>query len=346
MIHIVKKGAPQFKANLHCHSTYSDGMLEPETLKRIYKEHGYSVLAITDHEYVRDHSAMSEEDFLMITGYEVFIRPNDGRFSRYNPELHVNLLAKDPHNVAFVNYNEQYGRYYKDPVERANILKVGSERPREYTPEYINEFVQTAKQYGYLCTHNHPFWSREEWDMVSQYEGFLSMEMCNYGAQMINGLEYNGQLYEHLLRKGKRLFCHSADDNHNKEPLDHPKSDSFGGFTMIMAEELTYPAIIDALEKGEFYSSMGPQIHELYIDGKHVHIETDPVKQIVMNNSGKWAQMIMGDKEHPVTSADFEINEEWPYIRFTVTDFDGRSADTRGIFKDEYEQQLNTKADA
>ena len=50
MLEIIKKGQPQFKANLHSHSTLSDGKLSPAELKKIYKEHGYSVLAVTDHD--------------------------------------------------------------------------------------------------------------------------------------------------------------------------------------------------------------------------------------------------------------------------------------------------------
>ncbi len=332
MIEIIKKGSPQHKANLHSHSTLSDGKMMPAELKKLYKERGYSVLAITDHEYPCDHSALSENDFLMLTGYEASI--SSGEASAFSPLIHINLFAKDPHNTTYIGAAEPYSNWYKDAVKE-KLRKVGPEGKREYTPAYINEFIRTAKENGYICAHNHPYWSMEAWDAVAQYEGFFSMEIFNLGSSILNGLEYNGQLYEHLLRKGKRLFCHSADDNHNIAPLDHPKSDSFGGFTMILAEELTYPAVFEALEKGKFYSSMGPKIHALYIDGDHVHIETDPVKQIVMHNGGRKTQFLMGDREKPVTSADFTIAEGSPFVRLTATDFEGRSADTRGIFMDE-----------
>ena len=47
----ISKDKKQFKANMHCHSTISDGKLTPEELKAAYKAQGYSVLAITDHCY-------------------------------------------------------------------------------------------------------------------------------------------------------------------------------------------------------------------------------------------------------------------------------------------------------
>lgn len=334
----IKKGAPQYKANLHSHSTISDGKLTPEEMKQAYREHGYSILSITDHEAPFDHSDMTENDFLMLTGYEAYIRiPHSGKYNPYKPEIHINLFAKDPHNVKYVNFNESYCKYIKDPETRAAFQKVGSEEPREYTAEYINSFVKVAQENGYLCAYNHAVWSLEDHERISAYEGFFSMEMSNYSSFVMNAMEYNGALYDRLLREGKRIFCHSADDNHNAAPFDSPYSDSFGGSTMVLADELTYPAVIDALEKGNFYSSMGPEITELYFDGSKVHIETCEAKQIIMFCGGKKTYFVMGSKDEPVTCADFEIPEKAPYVRFSVVDFEGKHADTRGFFRDELE---------
>lgn len=48
--YLLPKSGSFYKANLHCHSTVSDGKLTPEELKKIYKEKGYSVIAYTDHD--------------------------------------------------------------------------------------------------------------------------------------------------------------------------------------------------------------------------------------------------------------------------------------------------------
>jgi hypothetical protein len=167
------------------------------------------------------------------------------------------------------------------------------------------------------------------------YDGFFSMEMCNYRSYAASLLEYNASLYDKLLSSGKRIFCHSADDNHNKEPFGHPSCDSFGGFAMVMAKDLTYPSVIEALEKGDFYSSMGPKILELTFDGDMVHIETEPVEQITMFTSGKKTLFVAGTEDAPVTSADFKIPSKTAYVRFDAVDFRGKHANTRGFFRDE-----------
>jgi len=336
---VIKKNAPQYKANLHCHSNISDGKFTPAELKEVYKSNGYSVLAITDHEAPFDHSDLTDSDFLMISGYEAYIRPDpSGNYNIYNPEVHINLFAREPHNTPYIGWNESYCKYVKDPALREAFVKPGSHRQREYTLEYINEFLRTAKENGYICAHNHAYWSMEDPAMIAAYEGFFSMEMFNYSSYTLNQLEYNAQLYDRLMREGKRIFCHSTDDNHNKHPFGDPACDSFGGFTMILSDELTYPSVIAALEKGDFYSSMGPVINELTFDGGKVHVETSPAKQITMFFGAKRTCRAVGSEDAPVTVGDFEIPEGAKYVRISVHDFNGRYADTRGYFRDEFEQ--------
>ena len=341
MLEIIKRGAPQFKANLHSHSTLSDGHLTPEEMKALYKNHGYSVLAITDHELPFDHSALSDDDFIMLTGYEIYIRGNDEKkYDKLGPEIHFNLYARDMHNTDYIGYDDDYCHYIKDPEKRAALVKIGTTRSRTYTPEYVNEVVATANANGYICSYNHPYWSMEDWSRIEQYEGFFSMEMCNYNSHVENGLEHNGQLYEFLLRRGKRMFCHSGDDNHNSYPVGHPLCDSLGAFTYIIPDEFSYSGIFEALEKGDFYSSMGPEIKELYIKDGVAHIETSPARQIIMHYGGKRPPTVRAEEGKTVSSADFIINPRAPFVRFSVIDREGRSADTRGIFRDEFDAEM------
>ena len=333
MITFIKKGAPQYKANLHCHTYLSDGKLSPAEVKEAYKNHGYSVLCITDHEHPVDHTDLSDPDFVMLTGYEAYIRNDD--YNYLKPEIHMNLFARDPHNVKYINFNDKWCKYIKDPEERANLEKVGSERPREYSVEYINDFIKTAKENGYICAQNHSTWSMEPEENILGYEGLFSMEIYNYGGDIVNRCEYNAKIYDRMLMSGKRIFCHAADDNHNREPFDAPDCDSFGGFTMILADELTYDGIFNALENGSFYASAGPEIFELSFDGKKAHIETSGAKQITMLSGDKICKRACGTYDSPVTVADFEISDLAPYVRFDVYDFEGKHADTRAFFRDE-----------
>lgn len=336
-MYLISPQKKQYKANLHCHSTFSDGRKTPEELKKMYKEKGYSILAITDHEHPKNHSYLNDEDFLAITGYEVYIRNNErASYDVYGKETHINLFAKDPENEAIVCYNPPYCKYV--PVERHDeFKKVGSQEPRKYSVEYINKFIATAKENGYIAAYNHAWWSMEEEANVLAYDGFFSMEMCNYEAYLLSRLEYNGALYDKMLKKGKRIFCHSADDNHNVYPADHPKYSSFGAFTMIMPEKFEYSSVLSAMEKGEFYSSMGPVFKEVSMEGNKIHIECSDVERIMVFTGSKAPYSEFADAGKTVNSADFEIDNRAEYVRVSVVDKYGRFADTRGFFRDELE---------
>lgn len=330
----------QFKANLHCHSTLSDGMLTPQELKAAYKAHGYSILSITDHERPHDHSAMSDPDFLLLTGYEAYIRPDPScRYDVFSRELHLNLFARDPHNVDVICYNDRYIKYVKDPDERAAMPHYGSEETREYTAEYINRFIATAREDGYLVTLNHPVWSMEDFSELFRYTGFFSMEICNYSAFRSGMNEYNTCLYDMFLRRGRRLFAHSADDNHNEIGLGKPGDDSFGGFTMfnLPQDTLCYDGVIASMDAGDFYSSMGPVIRSLEIEGDTARIVCSDAARIAMLYGAKTTRTVFpAEHGETVDHAEFTIPPKAQYVRFTVTDAEGRHADTRGYFRDEW----------
>lgn len=44
-------------AELHCHSTNSDGKLTPKEIVALYEERGYDILAITDHNFLTEVSS-------------------------------------------------------------------------------------------------------------------------------------------------------------------------------------------------------------------------------------------------------------------------------------------------
>ena len=329
----------QFKANLHCHSTLSDGKLTPEELIAAYKAQGYDVLAITDHCRPVDHSDKSDPHFMLLTGYEAYVRHTAGKSCPFDPEIHVNLLAKDPHNVKLVCYNKGYCKYIPEQ-EHELLERVGSERPREYTTEYINEFIATAVENGYLVTYNHPFWSMESEERIMSYRGYFSLELYNTSSHTVNHLENAEMLYDAMLRRGIRVGCHAGDDNHNAKPLDHPDSDSFGGHTMILADALEYGQIVQALERKECYASTGPRIHAISIreseQGRVVHVECSPAYQVYLFQGSKSVKHVTAPEGERLTSVDLPLHPEARFVRVAVWEKDGKAANSRGYFPEEW----------
>lgn len=335
---LISRSKPQYKANLHCHSTLSDGYRTVAELKELYRAQGYSILAVTDHEYPASHAALTDADFLMLTGYEVYIRPNPkGIFDPYQPEVHLNLFARDPYNTRLICPNgNNYCRYREKNGNPREIVGVGSEAPRQYTVDYVNAFIRTALENGYLVAYNHPYWSMEDEATILSYEGLFSLEICNYGSYLSNGLEHTAALYDRMLSRGWHINCHGGDDNHNKYPLDDPLSDSFGAFTMICSEELTYAAVVDAMEHGEMYMSMGPRFNRLAVEGETLRVECSEVSAIFVYTGSKQPTAVYAPKGEMLTSAEVPIDPAARYLRVSLRDRDGRWADTRGFFPQEW----------
>jgi hypothetical protein len=278
---------------------------------------------------------LNDEDFITITGYEAYIRPNaENRSDAYEEEIHMNLFARDPHNTALVWYLPKYCKYTDKEAQDA-FVKVGPTTDRSYSVDGINAFVKVAKENGYIVAYNHPYWSMEDEKTLLQYEGFFSMEMCNYSSYCISRLEYNAPLYDRWVMSGARIFCHSADDNHNKMPDDSPRCDSFGGFTMIIPEEFTYDSLFEAMENGEMYSSMGPLIHEVSVHDGVIHVECSEAKRITLFSGSKSPKRVHAKPGETFTSADIPIDPRSKFVRVSVMDADGKFADTRAFSRAE-----------
>ena len=321
-----------YKANLHCHSTVSDGKKTPEELKEMYLKQGYSVIAFTDHDVLVPHSELNSEDFLALNGYEIEI--NEEISDNYNlcKTCHLCLIGLDENNLTQVCYHREKYLFGNAPKYRDKI-KFDPSKPdfeRKYTPECINTIISEAKKAGFFVTYNHPVWSCENLNEYGKYIGMDAMEICNYSSLYGGYNEHNESQYDDLLRAGRRIYCISADDNHNYV------SDCFGGFTVINAPKLEYKAITDALANGNFYASQGPEIKQIkYEDGK-ISIECSECSNIRLNTGIRRAQTLHGEKSY--TRAEFSVNPDDVYVRFTVTDFRGNHANSIAYFVDELEK--------
>lgn len=321
-----------YKANLHSHSNISDGIFSPEELKQLYKSHGYSVFAYTDHDVFIPHHELTDDDFLALAGFEAefFIE----RGNPFVKTCHVCFLAKSPDMEIQPCWNEK-DLIIGNAANYIGKIKYDKKEPpfiRTYTPECINTMIKKARDVGFFVTYNHPTWSQESYEQYSKYEGMHAMEIYNNDCQILGYQSYVPGIYEDMLRLGKKIFAIATDDNHNKHPQGDGKFDSFGGFTMIKAEELKYEAITDALFAGNFYASQGPEIFELYLENGKIHVTCSDAVMILLNTAYRTAQSVYARPGEVLNGASFDYNESDGYLKITVKDVNGKYADTNAYF--------------
>ena len=84
-----------YKANMHMHTTVSDGCWTPEQAKEEYKKRGYSIMAYTDHEVMIPHDELNDENFLTILSTEIAVNaPWSEKGFWYVPTYHINHRGK------------------------------------------------------------------------------------------------------------------------------------------------------------------------------------------------------------------------------------------------------------
>jgi len=322
-----------YKANLHCHTTCSDGRLSPEQIKKEYSEHGYSVVAYTDHDVLLPHNELTDCSFLALNGYEMEINGSNGK------TCHICLVALEPDNLKQVCWHRSRYLFGHAPehITEVSFYEDEPDYVREYTHECISDMMRRGRDHGFFVTYNHPAWSLEDYRDYSGYDGMHAMEICNFGCISEGYPDYNPRVYDDMLRAGKRIFCIATDDNHNVYPKDSPRYDSFGGFTVIKAEKLDYRMITSALEKGHFYASQGPEINELYYEDGKLYIKTSPAARIDFSFGTRRALPLIASKGESICEASCQIPPDSIYVRVTVTDARGKPANTNAYFTDTLE---------
>ncbi len=317
-----------YKANMHCHSTKSDGEMTVEELKEHYKANGYSVIAFTDHEHLIDNSHLNDENFLAITACELAIKEFKNLSTLKKTDMkvcHLNLYAKNPSNTDTPCYNSQYD-HYKDNVEEGSIVHTCGEYEREYSAEGINDIIEKANAGGFLVSYNHPRWSLENAADYLGYKGLWGVEIYNHSCAINGYYEYDINAYDDFLRSGQKIACVAGDDNHSY-------ADTCGGYTVINAESLKYKDIINALENHNFYTSFGPVIKSLYIEDNVAHITYEKGEYAVISTKGRRVEKQPAKNPEGENTAHFKIfpNED-VYVRFDVADKFGRRANTCAYF--------------
>lgn len=321
-----------YKANLHCHSTVSDGAKTPEQLKEDYKAHGYSILAITDHEVFIPHNELSDKDFLMLNGYEI-------EACGVGKTCHLCFVALEPDNteeVCFCRAN-LWGNAKKN-IKNVNINKKESMLLRPYTKRGVNKLIKTGQKHGFFVTYNHPTWSLESYPEYIRYKNADAMEITNYGCVVCGFDDDNGHAYDDMLRQGEKLFCISTDDNHNVYPDSSPDCDSYGGYIMIASPSLNYGDVTAALKKGMFYSSTGtykhtgPEFHGITFENGEVHIKTSGVRSIAYMPCSRDCKIKNAAHGEQIHEASFKIKKNEKYFRIVITDSFGYKAYSNAYF--------------
>jgi len=295
-----------YKANMHCHTTVSDGRYTPQETKEKYMAQGYGIVAFTDHDVLRAHDYLSDDSFLAINACEVAINRKFSKNASWDrlSTYHLNLYATRQDMTVTpplpkLDYNDTEG---------------------------INRYIADRVNEGFLVCYNHPYWSLQTFEQYSKLRGCFAMEIYNHNCEVNDGCYgYAPQVYDEMLRNCGNLYCFSTDDNHNAATPESADYDSFGGYICVSSEGLGYSDVIESLKNGNFYSSQGPDFKEIVLDNKTLNIKCSPCKLIAVYTVGRKCYVKTGED---ITQASFELSGDEGYVRIMIRDKHGKDANS------------------
>lgn len=168
------------KANLHTHTTASDGALTPLQVLEWHLEHGYHVLAITDHDRVTNSNEPGKDRaILSIPGTEISAQ-------RGEVEYHVVALGVDAMPVA-----------------------PGCD------PQEAMEAIQAMGGVSFIA---HPYWNDHVPADLLSLDSLIGIEIFNTGCWLDIQKGHSLVHWDVLLSRGRRVWGVATDDSHWKYP--------------------------------------------------------------------------------------------------------------------------------
>jgi len=228
------------------------------------------------------------------------------------------------------------------PEHDAHVLALGLAADPEI-PE--NEFAPLADVVAWILEQGgvpylaHTYWSGLRTGQFEDCPGLVGLEVWNAGCELEVGRGDSSLHWDEALERGRGFFAIAADDSH------HPGFDSGFSWTMVRAAEKTQEAVLEALRTGCFWSSTGPELHAVEVDGAFATVRCSPAQSVTLfagrrrgarANAGRLgypvgAEILERDAAGLITAVRLERPRDTPYARIEVEDAAGARAWTNPL---------------
>lgn len=209
-----------------------------------------------------------------------------------------------------------------------HLLAYGLPHPYKYNENLdAQEMIDDIKSKGAKVFYAHPWWTGHTYVEMTEVSGYLGLEVYNDGCKGSNSA--NAEVYwDQMLNKGHVLSGLATDDLHRTPEIGK-------AWTMIKTNKLDERSVLNALEAGSFYATMGPVIKDFQLGKKKtIIIECSEVVKIAFRVSGAGnGKVILAEGGEKLTTAEWDLSKKKPnWVRCEVTDKDGKTAWTNPIF--------------
>ena len=215
---------------------------------------------------------------------------------------------------------------YNLPEQWVHIIGLGMKRTisalwnRFGTPQ---EGIDLIRSLGGIAVLAHPAWSLNTPDFMSSLTGLSGVEIWNSVSTLPLNADRadSSSLLDVTWASGGELIPVFANDD------SHPyKSEAGVAATMVQAEELSFPAIMNALKGGRFYGTTGPLIHQIENrNNQEIIVHCSPAESVIFYSNSPWAPGRSVIK-HDITECNYFVQKNERFIRVEVRDSAGKKA--------------------
>lgn len=243
------QAGPWLRGNIHTHTTASDGQMSVAGVADWYARHQYDFLCITDHDVVAPDSLGSRS-----TPSGIVVIPG--------AEIGVKL----------------------DGSVGAEVCALGIQEVRQ---KYVHpqRVIDDTIAQGGVAIMSHPHMSGVYSGLLMPLEGLAGIEVFNAACFGSGRRGFSLTHWDDLLTAGRRVWGTASDDRHSADESD-PRGaaiqhDKAKGWIMLKSPGgKSADAILSAIRSGWFYSSTGPEIHDIQVKNGKIHVRCSPVRSI------------------------------------------------------------------
>jgi len=322
-----------YKGIVHAHANWGVPQLpttSPDVVVRWYREHNYNFVSITDLNYYTPPEGLkalfdAPGRFLVVPGSEASkdrIQPGNKIVDTIGLGINGPVDLPTGDTVAAVLDSEAKA------IRRAGGLPIAAHPNLTYA-------VTAADLLASDKTDGPRFF--EVWN--------TEPGMNNLGG---GGVPSTEQIWDAVLSAGRAAYCTAVDDSHHfyefvaSRETGAPLSNPGRAWIMVHAPELSVPALIAAMNRGDFYATTGVVIesYDVTAGGIRIHLN-DRTHDLGWSPPGANPQLYRTEfigKDSKVLKVDESLNPSYDftgkelYVRARITSSDAQMAWTQPVF--------------
>ncbi|MDA0758086.1 MAG: histidinol-phosphatase [Bacteroidetes bacterium] len=344
------------KGNLHTHSFWSDGDDFPEMIIKWYKDNDYQFIALSDHNTIASEQYWYklkplDEQYKTLEKYQknfgAWVETKidtSGTYVRLKTFEEYKSKLEDTNSFLIIRSEEVTSSFENKPIH-INVTNI-KEKIKPFNGHSVYEVMQKTldavhaqrKKFNVpMFAHiNHPNFgygiNTEDLKKLSGerffevYNGHPSVN--NNGDDMHIDLESMWDLINiSYYNEGKPLLLGIAtDDSHNYHIQSSNYSNTGRGWVMVNSQEIETASLIDAMEAGNFYSSSGVLLKNVYRSKEKFFVEVDPKDgveyEIIFMGYRKGSYSVEELKRVKGTSSYYTFNENDLFVRAKINSSD------------------------